>query len=690
VDAGAESGGAAHPGKRTLAEIGKGHLATRVGVDPNAVQVHEDGVAESMGAKAVARGSSIHFAKGMLQAANADFLIAHELVHVVQQGLGAPGAQAKREGGPAAGDDRGLEAEADHVGMHVAGGGSAAGMIAGHAAAGSAQKFDSYEHMDIGDTAAAGDHGETKMVELAPGYRVTYGEMVALGGDYFGSIETIRAIAKNAGKGAGTREEIEYVRRVHLPQLSNAEVQKRTKEFSKEAVHAADVRYYNLASHNSSHFANPEAGDASKSTLDKANETHTGQDVDSMGNFAGKMGPVPNNAAGFYRANHLKAIGEAMAAGKKGVSIDSAMAANAFSDHFLTDSFSAGHLRTARTSASSYWNEKEPMFFVNFKGYLAEKLAYYINDHNTLIGIATVDFINDKTSATLDSTLKEKGMPDFQFGDLVCGTIHDYDNEKGVSAQVDGQQKTLFGDDHLQFGDTKDVVVKATKASIADITAAWDAGKNGQDVMALYKTIAPTGMFRSEQMMPVIKPDAELDAKDRSIKWDYPDVNGLMNDTKFKEGLKIFLKAKKDELANVGAGLDADYKREAFKNAIVANMEGDKGIQLIWSVLKWTPNTGGGVGGHNQDDNAMDYYAKAKKTKGGLASLKWEARADLIKDLVDGYTSGDEEAAILDLLVTCTNDSDVRNVIKKITWARLEDEVGKPFVAKYPKATYGH
>jgi hypothetical protein len=66
----------------------------------------------------------------------------------------------------------------------------------------------------------------------------------------------------------------------------------------------------------------------------------------------------------------------------------------------------------------------------------------------------------------------------------------------------------------------------------------------------------------------------------------------------------------------------------------------------------------------------------------------WSARANLIKNLVDGPTLGDEEDAIFDLLVTCSSDSDVRLVINFITWDRLEDEVGKRFRERYPKESY--
>jgi hypothetical protein len=683
---------AASPGKRTLteqmegrtgtlAEAGGGHLATRVGVDAASVRVHEDGVAEGMGARAVAKGRDLHFAKDELGGPDSDFLIGHELAHVVQQERGAASVQAKQAG---ADGSSALEAEADRVGHAVAGGANVAGTIEGRATPGSAQKFDSFEHREIGDDATKGAHGETKMVQLAPDYRVTYGEMVALAGDFFGSIEQLRAIAAVNGKGAGTREEIEYLRRAKLPQLSDDEQTKRTKEFSEAAVRAADKRYYKLAASNASHFANPEKGDETKPTAEKLKGAGEAVKVGDQMLMA-----TPNNAAGHYRLNHLKAIGEAVSVGKAKGSIDTAMAANAFSDHYLTDSFSAGHQRTQRTSISKYWNAKVPMFFHNFKGYLAETLAKYINDHKTLIGVLSVDMINDFSTSALEETLAKKGMPDFQFGDLVAGTIHDYDNEKGVEVTVDGADKKIFGDDNLGKGDTKDVVTRAVKASVADIEAAYEAGGAGQDYPALYAKIAPHGLFRAEEMMPVVKPDAAVAESARSVKWDFPDVASLIGNSKFREGLKIFLRSKKSELASVGKTLDAEYKRVAFQESIVNHMDGEEGVGMIWKILQWTPNTGGGIGGHNQDDNALAYFEKTKKTPGGLASLMWSARANLIRDLVDGPTFGDEEDAIFELLTSCTDDGDVRRVIDWISWSRLEDEVGDRFSKRYPKATYG-
>jgi hypothetical protein len=299
-----------------------------------------------------------------------------------------------------------------------------------------------------------------------------------------------------------------------------------------------------------------------------------------------------------------------------------------------------------------------------------------------------VDLIWGRAKTALEKTLRKKGIPDFTFGDLVSGAIHHYDNEKGIKVTVDGQSKIIFGDAHLHEGDTKDVAMKAVQASVVDVETAFNTGKANADFLSLVLKLVPRGMFRAEEMIPVPAPDSALAEPARAIKWDYATEFELLSDGKFREGLKIFLAAKKSELAGVGNGLEDEYQRDAFTNAIVNHMAGEEGINMIWSILQWTPNTGGGVGGHNQDDNALDYYNQAKRTKGGLASLMWSARANLIRNLIDGPTLRDEEDAILDLLVTCPSDSDVRSVIKYITWDRLEDEIGERFKKRYPKANY--
>ena len=167
------------------------------------------------------------------------------------------------------------------------------------------QRFVESEHMEIGADATKGKHGETKTVELAPDYRVIYGEMVAMGGDYFGGIAQKRLLAAKRGPGAETREEIEYVR---VREDFTGRKSART-TYSEEAKKSADKRYYTLAASNPSHFVNPETGDTGRSTLERAKAKH--YDVEWIGLVA-KLKEVPSNAVGHYRKGHLIAIAEAM------------------------------------------------------------------------------------------------------------------------------------------------------------------------------------------------------------------------------------------------------------------------------------------------------------------------------------------------------------------------------------------
>ena len=131
----------------------------------------------------------------------------------------------------------------------------------------------------------------------------------------------------------------------------------------------------------------------------------------------------------------------------------------AFSNHFLTDAFSSGHVRTPRADLGKYWHEKVPMFFYNFKMFMAEKIAKYVNDHN-IRGALTVDTLMFKGAGvfpagsldTINGELRKKEMPEITFGHIVSGALHDYDNEKGVDVQIEGRRTKLFGDSQLMKG----------------------------------------------------------------------------------------------------------------------------------------------------------------------------------------------------------------------------------------------
>src|SRR6476659_8739018 len=56
------------------------------------------------------------------------------------------------------------------------------------------QRFESNEHKKMGDTGSGGAE-----MELAPGFKVSFGDITALAGDYFGSLKDLQDLAKIPG-----------------------------------------------------------------------------------------------------------------------------------------------------------------------------------------------------------------------------------------------------------------------------------------------------------------------------------------------------------------------------------------------------------------------------------------------------------------------------------------------------------
>jgi hypothetical protein len=74
---------------------------------------------------------------------------------------------------------------------------------------------------------------------------------------------------------------------------------------------------------------------------------------------------------------------------------------------------------------------------------------------------------------------------------------------------------------------------------------------------------------------------------------------------------------------------------------------------MLRRLINYTPNTGGGVAGHDTDDNAMEYVGMARSAN-AMATLTQTQRTRLIRDMVSGVCGDDEEQAIIDLLSTCS------------------------------------
>jgi hypothetical protein len=653
--------------------------------DLSDVKAHVGGPASqantAIGAQAYATGTHVAF-----KSEPSLHLAAHEAAHVVQQ----RGGVSLKSGVGEVGDK--YEQHADAVADRVVKGESAASLLDEMAPSSSGgggravQRFGTDEHARMGDNAAKDGAGKVAQVELAPGYSISYGDMVAMAGDFFTSIDEMRGMAGRPGPGANTREEIDYVRACKVRGGSAA-------AFSSACKEAVDKRYYKLAANNRSHFPNATKADSGQSTAEQAGQAPNPAKDPTLAGI--RFPPSPKNAIQGYRYYHVRAMAEAAQAAKAGQTVDAALATEGFGCHYLTDSFSGGHLRTERQSIKEHWDGKIPMFFYNLKGFMAEEIAKRLAAGMT-VGPFQVreDIAYDPPGMEGAKTIisqKLDAIGPLGFGDLVSGALHDYDNDKGVKATSDGADVTLFGDGKAGQGDEEKLATKAASFGIIEIRQAFHNGKAMSPQEVIDTSIGPDGLFNPERLIPEAKPDSQQGPGQGKTKWDYPDVEQLLKDAQFAAGAKIFAAEKASVMREVASSLGDPKKQKAVEDGVVAPLTSNP-IGTVRIVINWTPSLSDSALGHNTDDHSNDYWQEAKKTKGGLASLTYVQRERLIGRILSGATVGDDEDAIMDILRTAP-DADARALIKKFGWERLYDDIddgpGEDFKKAFPKASYG-
>jgi hypothetical protein len=528
-------------------------------------------------------------------------------------------------------------------------------------------RFESNEHKRMGDL---GSDGAT--MELAPGFSITFGDMTAMAGDYFGSLRQLQDIAAIPGSAgppysvAGSIDEIKYVLYV--------EVRKSMKEedFDKAVVNSAKGRYFGLAANNPSHFTNPELGD----------ELLTPEQRAAKG--------AANNA-GSYRDNHILAIEAAVQAGT-GVCgpLDQALLQEGFASHYLTDAFASGHMRTPRQTIKDWWDGRVPMFWHNLKLWLAENIAIHMNEHSAT-GVMTVNFLWHQAIDTLEEVMREKNMPDLKFGDAISGALHDLDNLEGVEAQVgddfvklvgDGQVLDKQGVDLAQGAETLKRAAASVKVSLKDIHDAYDAAMSGLDAGTVKQSLmTPDGLFRAEQLWP-----AALPQNAPQPAWMVGSVDELFKQPRMRTALTEFAHEKAETLGGEVKleGWFVDAKKAALKWTLAKLQGGEDSVVAVFrEIVDYTPglvSAGpdggegdlGGMFGQESDDNAVAYFRKAKE-KGALGTLSVAQRIRLIELGLDGPTLADDEEMIVGLLDS--NLSHVVPVLGVVGWRRVWDDV---------------
>jgi hypothetical protein len=359
------------------------------------------------------------------------------------------------------------------------------------------QRFGSGEHVRVGSEAVPG-----RNVLLTGFGHISYGEMIALG-DYFGSVAEMSTLV--SALGVWGREQIEYALWKVNP-ISPANPTGRPRPaVSPSAVEAVDARYYRLASRNETHF--------------------------STGSATG----LSNREQ--YIAGHTEAIRSAYLQGLNPLVVRPWTwdAQEGFAAHFLTDAFSAGHVRTPRGDIQRHWQGLYPNFRDDLIRTIACHMAAYINDHDNVGYVATVNMLTDSIADYIRAN-SGPALGAFSIGDLISKVMHDADNAgldvvspRGPAGSAPGPfHWRAVGDDFLfpavtnaAATQTARMAVEATKLSYEEGSRAFSAGATGGAVLSSLTNVTS---FRALGLIPNVDPAS---ATNPVYPWSAPTIAAL-------------------------------------------------------------------------------------------------------------------------------------------------------------------
>lgn len=372
------------------------------------------------------------------------------------------------------------------------------------------------------------------------------------------------------------------------------------------------------------------------------------------------------------------------------------MATEAFGAHYLTDSFSSGHLRTERGSIKAHWDGKVPMFFYNLKGFMAEAIAERVSAGMRLgplqlrSDVAYDPPFAKGTRAIITEKLDAIGP--LGFGDLVSGAVHDYDNQHGVQAESEGSPARLFGDGHAGQGDEEKLAISAVRRGRAEVERAYAMGAKGGKAQEIIPSLLDDdGLFSAERLIPTAAPDERQAPSSKKPAWKFDHFEDLLADPQFAQAAALFAREKAATVAEVAQGFSAD-QRKAIEEGVIAPLV-NKPIETVRQIIHFTPSLADSFLGHNTDDHAVSYWREAKRTKGGLRSLTYPQRERLIAHILEGATVGEDEQAILDLLTTANSQEQLRLIVRfgwQTLYDKIDDGPGEAFRTAFPKQTWCH
>ena len=392
------------------------------------------------------------------------------------------------------------------------------------------------EHRDIGDTASGGAMVNLGGESAQERFWLSFGDVMALSGDYFppdpwlrsGDDEraagTLFGLARIPGRrGARPRTRDEIVCALKVMTIDEDVVDARFEPGGRfadfrfgrrgspgEVQRRVRDRYLVLAATNDDHFAVP------------GGVTHP--------RVRGRSTPF-GSAALAYRHLHQVAVEDACRLGSARGDLSRAMAREAAAQHFLTDAFTAGHMRTPVARIRRLWHARYPAFWESLQRTVASSTAATLREQAWALRRLPAGYLHDSTLAALQR--RTSRYPELSVGDFLARLFHDWDNSHGL--RIDGGG-VVFGDGYVDRGVTRQLALAAARAGIDDIEVAYELGASGRRLTgeSLYRRVgavtgAPEGAFRAETLIPrpsAANPPQNWWATDIKTLWDTPIVGG--------------------------------------------------------------------------------------------------------------------------------------------------------------------
>jgi outer membrane protein OmpA-like peptidoglycan-associated protein len=216
--------------------------------------------------------------------------------------------------------------------------------------------------------------------------------------------------------------------------------------------------------------------------------------MSNVSHFAGG-----GTATSTWQDHHAEALRTAILAGVHDSypEYQDAMLIEAFGDHFLTDSFAAGHVRTPRAEIMAWYQNDFapralPSFITRVRARLRDGITRQLNSQMVMPQAAInqmVDAVMGGALAYFDDEIRTQFQPLFGLGisGAISGVLHDRDNERGlwVSSDAHPEPWLAYGDGRLVCSPTSAEQAKAAVvAAREELVKARILGENRREATA--------------------------------------------------------------------------------------------------------------------------------------------------------------------------------------------------------------